>query len=112
MNADKQTHSKITTTGSPDGDKCKQTYLIEGPGLRSWLPEGYVDGIWTESVTNDCLVLAEGFPLKVFTTIDLTYKFEYGQRGIPMDGVVRNLGFTNIATNTTINTFCDDNETK
>ena len=78
--------------------------------MRSWFPgEGYVDGKWTISVTNDCLVLAEGYPLKVFTTIDLT---RYDQRGISMDGVVRNLSFTNIATNTTVNTICDDNETK
>ena len=89
-------------TGSPDGDKCQQTLVIEGPGIMSWFAgEGYVDGKWTRTVSNDCLVLQEDYPLKVFTTIDLTY-FE----GTPMDGVVKGLAFTNTATGTTVTNSC------
>ena len=71
-----RTYLKFTMTGSPYGDKCKQTF--------------------------DCLVMQEGYPLKVFTTIDLNGYWE----GTPMDGVVRNLAFTNIATDITMNTNC------
>ena len=97
-----RTHSQFTMTGSPDGDKCEQTLVIEGPGIMSWFAgEGYVDGKWTRSVSNACLVLQEGFPLKVFTTIDLN-----GYAGTPMDGVVKNLAFTNTATDTTVTNSC------
>ena len=77
--------------------------MIEGPGLRGWFPsEGYVDGKWTNSGTNDCLVLEEDESLKVFASRDLTYYRE----GIPLDGVIRDIVFTNKDSNTTINTYC------
>ena len=87
--------------GSRDGDKCKQNLVIEGPGISSWFAgEGYVDGKWQHSATNPCLQLQEEYPLKAFTSKDLTYYRE----GTPMDGVVRNLAFMN--SDTTINNFC------
>ena len=93
-------------TGRPDGDECKQTYLIEGPGMSSWFPgEGTVDGKWTTSVTNHCLTL-DGEPLKVYATRDLTYYHE----GTPIDGVIRNVAFTNTATDKTIQSPCTEDK--
>ena len=101
----RQIPSKFTITGSPNGDKCNQDYLIEGPGLRAWFTdEGYVDGKWTtRPVTNDCLSL-DGNPLRVYTTRDLTHYHE----GTPIDGVVKNVSFTNTATETTIINQCSE----
>ena len=97
-------------TGKPIfGTTCEQILVIEGPGFKSYFPGvGYVEGKWRHSVRNDCLILDENYPVKAFATRDLTYYRE----GTPIDGVVRNLAFTNIATNTTVNTICDDNETQ
>ena len=99
-------------TGSPDQTKCKQFLEIEGPGLKGYFPGEngsgyrYVNGKWTNGYqTNDCLDL-KGYPLRVYTTPDLSYAGK-----IPIDGLVRNIAFTNTATNTTVNTICDDNET-
>ena len=91
----------FTLTGNQDGDKCQQTILIEGPGLNGWIPdEGYVENKYRNTNTNDCLVL-DDFPLRVYTTRDLTYT-----RYIPLDAVVKNFVFKNIATNTTLTNFC------
>ena len=91
-------------TGSQDGvgtKPCKQTLLIEGPGMSGWFAgEGMVDGKWQYSATNPCLVLQEEYPLKAYASKDLSYMWE----GTPMDGVVRNLAFKN--SDTTINNFC------
>jgi hypothetical protein len=96
---------KFTTIGSPDGGKCQQTYFIEGPGLGTnyvW-GEGYVDGKWASSrFSSDCLVMEDEYPLKVYSTLDLNGYWE----GTPLDGVVRNLAFTNTATDTTMTNFC------
>ena len=87
--------------GSRDGDRCYQNLVIEGPGISSWFAgEGMVDGKWQADATNPCLQLQEEYPLKVFTSKDLTYYRE----GTPMDGVVKNLAFMN--SETTINNFC------
>jgi hypothetical protein len=85
---------KFTMTGSPDGDSCRQKMLIEGAGL--------VDGKWTESAVNPCLDLNEETPLKVFTSEDMAYHRE----GTPIDGVVKNFSFTNIASDTTMTNHC------
>ena len=92
-------------TGSPNGDKCNQDYVIEGPGLRAYFSgEGYVDGKWTtHTMTNDCLAL-DGNSLKVYTTIDLTHYWE----GTPIDGVIKNVAFTNTVTDTTIQSPCTE----
>ena len=88
-------------TGSRAGDQCYQNLVIEGPGISSWFAgEGMVDGKWQADATNPCLQLQEEYPLKVFTSKDLTYYRE----GTPMDGVVKNLAFMN--SETTINNFC------
>ena len=101
-------------TGSPDQSKCKQFLEIEGPGLSGYFPRengagyNFVEGKWTDgSVTNDCLDL-KGYPLRVYTTPDV---INDNSNRIPIDGLVRNIAFTNTATNTTVNTICDDNET-
>ena len=97
---------KITITGRPEEAKervarCEQTVLVEGPGLRGWFPgEGYVDGKWTYSNTNVCLDL-EGYPLKVMATRDLTYANQ-----TPVDGVVRNVAFTNDVSDETLVSAC------
>ena len=86
---------KFTITGSPDENTpylCSQAVLIEGPGLKE-------DG-WSISLSNYCLALGEK-PLKVYATRNLN-----GTRKKPIDGVIRNIAFTNIATDTTVNTFC------
>ena len=88
---------KFTMTGSRDGDKCKQNLVIEGPGISS-------SGKWQDSATNPCLVLQEEYPLKAYTTKDLTYYRE----GTPIDGVVRNLAFMN--SDTTIVSPCSEIE--
>ena len=54
-------------------------------------------------MTNDCLTL-DGYPLKVYTTRDLTNYWE----GTPIDGVIRNVAFTNTATDTTILSPCTE----
>ena len=92
--------------GSPAGDQCKQDLLIEGPGLNGYiLGEGYVENKWARSVTNACLDLDKDYPLRVYTTPDLTYN-----KKIPIDGVVRNFVFSEIATDTTIVSPCTDIE--
>ena len=97
---------KITITGRPEEAKervanCEQTVLVEGPGLRGWFQgEGYVDGKWTQSNTNVCLDL-EGYPLKVMATRDLTYANQ-----TPVDGVVRNIAFTNDISGETLVSAC------
>ena len=97
---------KITISGRPDGEedgvkRCEQTILLEGPGLNGYISgEGYVENKWTTSNTNDCLDL-EGYPLKVYTTRDLTYANQ-----TPVDGVVRNFSFTNTAVGKTMDTTC------
>lgn len=89
-------------SGSPDGEECEQELIIEGPGLRSWFPgKGYVEGKFRYAVTNHCLVLDEQYPLKVYTASNLKWS-----RAIPINGVVRNISFTNNETNETINTIC------
>ena len=103
---------KFTITGSPnageDGDKCQQEYVIEGPGLRAWFwssspfvdKSGYVDDKWTtHPMVNDCLVLDDRH-LKVYAAR------KYSSIGGPLDGVVRNVAFTNTKTQSTINTIC------
>ena len=96
---------KFTITGSPNGDKCNQNYVIEGPGLRGWFQgEGYVDDKWTtNTATNDCLSL-NGYPLKVYASRDLTYY--HGDK--PIDGLIRNVAFTNTASDTTIQSPCTE----
>ena len=91
---------KITVTGSPnsgdDGDKCHQEIVLEGPSVDKW---GQDDKYITR-IDNDCLVLAD-VPLKVYATRSLN-----GYYGNPLDGVVRNVAFTNTNTDTTFNTIC------
>ena len=105
--------SKFTLKGSPDETSCKQILEIEGPGLEGYFPgeDGailFIKGKWTGGYeTNDCLDL-KGYPVRVYTTPDLSEDV-YGR--IPMDGLVRNIAFTNTATNTTVNTICYDNKT-
>ena len=81
----------------PPSLRCTQTLEIEGPGAVS-----YADGDkWTGStVSNVCLLLEDDYPLKVFTTQKLS------SDKIPVDGIIRNLSFTNAATNTTVNNYC------
>ena len=93
----------FTITGSPAGMECKQTYSIEGPGLT--INAGYVSeitGSWSVYDFRECLVLEEDYPLKIFATRDLTSRRE----GTPMDGVIRNVAFTNTETDATMNTIC------
>ena len=92
----------FTITGSPEGMKCKQAYSIEGPGLTVDAGSVYEKtGSWSFSVVNECLILEEDYPLKIFATRDLTWK-----EGTPMDGVIRNVAFTNTETDATMNTIC------
>ena len=95
---------KITISGSPEEERCQQTLVIEGPGLRSYFwGEGYVDGKWSSgSITTDCPYLVpEDNPLKAYASRDVTNSEES-----PMDGVVRNLVFTNLDDDTTIVSPC------
>ena len=95
-------------TGSRDGEKCKQDLLIQGPGLNGYIwGEGYTDDKWANSVTNDCLDLDKDYPLRVYTTPDLT---GFHSKKFPIDGVVRNVVFTETATDTTIVSPCSDIE--
>ena len=92
----------FTITGSPEGMECKQAYSIEGPGLTVDAGSVYEKtGSWSFSVVNECLILEEDYPLKIFATRDLTWK-----EGTPMDGVIRNVAFTNTETDATMNTIC------
>ena len=85
-----------------------QTYVIEGPGMRTWSQDvqAYVDGKLTFSTDefgppHQCVSL-DGYSLKVYTTRDLSNFDE----GTPIDGVVRNVVFTDTATDTTIQSQC------
>lgn len=98
-------------TGRPDGQnfdgslKCEQAVLIEGPGLMGWtrIESGwtYADGKWAIYRSSKCLILEEKYPLKVFTTEDLS-----DRRETSLDGVIRNIVFTNTDSKSTISTFC------
>ena len=80
---------KITVSGSPDGDQCQQELIIEGPGLRGYFPyQGYVDGKWRfpKYETACPKPVPETSAMKAYAT---SYKYT------PMDGVLRNLIFTN-----------------
>ena len=93
-------------TGSREGEKCKQDLLIQGPGLNGYIwGEGYVADKWQNSVTNACLDLEKDYPLRVYTTPDLSYNKKF-----PIDGVVRNFVFTETATDTTIVSPCSEVE--
>ena len=93
-------------TGSREGEKCKQDLLIEGPGLNGYIwGEGYTPDKWANSVTNDCLELDNDYPLRVYTTPDLSYNNKF-----PIDGVVRNVVFTETATDATIVSPCSEIE--
>ena len=95
-------------TGSRDGEKCKQDLLIEGPGLNGYIwGEGYTPDKWANSVTNDCLDLDTDYPLRVYTTPDLT---GFHSKKIPIDGVVRNVVFTETGSDTTIVSPCSEIE--
>ena len=99
---------KVTISGSPEDERCQQTLVIEGPGLRSYfLGEGYVDGKWSAgSTTTDCpYFVPQDNPLKAYASRDVTYSEES-----PMDGVVRNLVFTNIDDGTSIVSPCSEPE--
>ena len=97
---------KITITGKPSdatesAKRCEQTILIEGPGLNGYIPgEGYVKDKWRSTNTNDCLDL-ENYSLKVYVTRDLTYANQ-----TPIDGIVRNVAFTNMDDGTTMQSPC------
>ena len=101
---------KFTMTGKPlksDGSimwndwrnpdqvpaKCRQEYLVEGPGLLSNSTE------WSYSIDTYCLKLQDDFPLKVFGTWTMF-------QSKPMDGVLRNVVFENTATRTAVDTTC------
>jgi len=93
-------------TGSRAGEKCKQDLLIEGPGLNGYISgEGYTSDKWARSVTNDCLDLDNDYPLRVYTTQNLI-----GSKKFPIDGVVRNVVFTETTTDATIVSPCSEVE--
>ena len=65
----------------------------------------YIDDYWMEEedLAPECFVPNETSPLKIFASqylSDISYK-------MPMDGVLRNIVFTNIATNTILDTTCE-----
>ena len=94
---------KFTITGSPAGMECKQTYSIQGPGLV--VNAGFSNtqyGSWSTSIVNECLILEEDYPLKVFASKNRAWQRE----GTAMDGVIRNVAFTNTESDTTMNTIC------
>ena len=74
--------------GSPgattDRMDCRQVLSITGPGLN-----------WSTKMNVDCFDLKEGLPLQVFATPKLEMPGNYYRGRTPMDGVVRNLVFTN-----------------
>ena len=86
---------KFTLTGSPDGDKCKQTWHVFS---------------MTHSHTTECFPM-DGYNLKVYSTHSRTGFYRNYK---PMDGLVenvprivmRNVVFTNTATGTTIRSPC------
>ena len=86
---------KFTISGSPVGDKCIQNYAIEGPGIQ------FTASTEEWDAPHQCLSL-DGYSLKVYTTKDLTNYDE----GTPINGVVRNVAFTNTATDTIIQNSC------
>ena len=86
---------KFTISGSPDFSKCIQNYAIEGPGIQFTASTEEADA------PHQCLSL-DGYSLKVYTTKDLTNYDE----GTPINGVVRNVAFTNTATDTIIQSPC------
>ena len=93
-------------TGSRAGEKCQQDLLIEGPGLDDYIPgERYTDDKWATSVINDCLDLDKDYPLRVYTTPALT---GIHRKKIPIDGVVRNVVFTETGSDTTIVSPCSE----
>ena len=94
---------KFTITGRPEGMECRQTYSIKGDGLvvNAAFPS-VTYGSWRSSVVNECLILEEDYPLKVFASKHRAWQRE----GTPMDGVIRNVAFTNTETDTTMNTIC------
>ena len=105
---EENTWYKLTVTGKPQGEKCQQTYAIEGP-LTIW---GDARDKYEGTLRhNDCLVLDA--PLKVYATTSMTistnewyYDNHVSTERRPMNGVVRNIAFTNTETDTTMNTIC------
>lgn len=95
---EENTWYKLTVTGKPNGEKCQQTYAIEGPLTIDGNARDKYE--WTLR-NNDCMVLDA--PLKVYAT---SLMRNYGPGWRPMDGVVRNVAFTNTETDTTMNTIC------
>ena len=81
-------HQKWEISGSPDGNECKQRIHVEGPGMKV-----------LAGMTSTCFEMDEK-PLKVFAAKTPYKEFK------PIDGVVRNVAFTNTATNTTIKSPC------
>lgn len=82
-------------SGRPTDTRCETVISINGPGLA-----------YTKSYTNDCFVLEEELPLLVYATPSQWMDGNYYTRRLPMDGVIRNLVFTNLETDTTIESAC------
>ena len=95
---EENTWYKLTVTGSPNGEKCKQNYVLDGPVTIDGKPRDQYE--WNLS-NGDCMILDA--PLKVYATTSMR---NYGRGWSKMDGVVRNLAFTNTETDTTMNTIC------
>ena len=93
--------SKFTITGSsytadPSQTKnCEQIVVIDAPGMTPSIAGHPVE------MRHKCLDSSTIYPLKIYTTQQRIFD-DY----VPIDGVIKNIAFTNTVNNETINTIC------